>query len=136
MSNTTLAFTIDQIKAAHTKVKSGADFPEYIKSLIALGVNSYDTYVSDGHARYAGKDNYIVTSEPKYAVMQIAEKNDPEKFAGYLKQHQQGGTDYPTFCRHSAETGIEKWTVDTLAMTCTYYDKSRKVILTEKIPGA
>lgn len=27
-------FTLDQIKAAHNKVKSGADFPAYIQDLI------------------------------------------------------------------------------------------------------
>lgn len=31
-------FTIEQIKEAHSKVKSGADFPNYIQDLIILGV--------------------------------------------------------------------------------------------------
>ncbi len=31
-------FTIEQIKEAHAKVKSGADFPNYIHDLIILGV--------------------------------------------------------------------------------------------------
>ena len=31
-------FTLEQIKLAHSKVKSGADFPAYIKELKALGV--------------------------------------------------------------------------------------------------
>jgi hypothetical protein len=31
-------FTIAQIKKAHSKVKSGEDFPVYIQDLIALGV--------------------------------------------------------------------------------------------------
>jgi uncharacterized protein YbcV (DUF1398 family) len=30
--------------------------------------------------------------------------------------------------------GVEKWTVDTTAMTCTYYDKSGKMMLEEEIP--
>ena len=31
-------FTVEQIKAAHSKVKSGADFPSYIKEIKSLGV--------------------------------------------------------------------------------------------------
>ncbi len=37
-------FTIAQIKEAHDKVKSGADFPKYIQDLINLGVIGYDTF--------------------------------------------------------------------------------------------
>jgi hypothetical protein len=33
--------TVAQIKAAHSKVKSGADFPAYIKESKALGVTQY-----------------------------------------------------------------------------------------------
>lgn len=38
-----------------------------------------------------------------------------------------------TFCQDSANAGVEKWTVDTTAMTCTYYGKARKMMLEEKI---
>ena len=38
-------FTAEQIKAAHSKVKSGADFPGYIKEIKALGVTHYEAYV-------------------------------------------------------------------------------------------
>lgn len=34
-------FTLDQIREAHVKVKSGADFPHYIQDLIVLGVQKY-----------------------------------------------------------------------------------------------
>jgi len=126
--------TIEQIKAAHSKVKSGADFPRYVRDLIELGVSSYDTYVSDGHAEYFGKDEQTLRSDAKYALLEVAPASDGEKFRHYLKIHQQGETDYPTFCRHSAETGVEKWTVDTNKMTCTYYDKAGTELLVERIP--
>ena len=47
-------FTIEQIKEAHAKVKSGADFPKYVKEMKTLGVVSYDHYVADGHTNYYG----------------------------------------------------------------------------------
>lgn len=125
-------FTIDQIKEAHSKVKSGADYPNYVQALIKLGVNSYSTYVSDGHAEYFGKNNTI-QADAKYPAMEVAEKSDIEKFKHYLKIHQQGETDFPTFCKHSAETGVEKWNVDLTEMSCTYYDKAANKMLVETI---
>ena len=128
-------FTIDQIKAAHSKVKSGADFPNYIQDIIKLGVIYYETFVHDGHTEFHGKDNYQITSPPKYDALVVADKSNGEKFISDLQIHQKGGSDYPTFCKQSAENGIEKWAVDTSKMTCTYYNKARKQILEEKIPG-
>ena len=52
-------FTVEQIKAAHSKVKSGADFPAYIKEIKTLGVTHYEAYVTDGHINYHGANNYI-----------------------------------------------------------------------------
>lgn len=52
-----------------------------------------------------------------------------------LKLHQQGKTDYFTFCKDCAEAGIEKWKVDLNQMTCTYYDQSDHEILVEEIPN-
>lgn len=127
-------FTIEQIKTAHSKVKSGADFPRYVQDLIQLGVVHYDNYVADGHIEYSGTGNYRIMSDGRYAPMTIPAAGNTEQFSTYLKAHQQGATDYPTFCRHSAETGVEKWTVDMAAMKCTYYDKAGNVMLEEKIP--
>lgn len=128
-------FTIEQIKNAHSKVKSGADFPKYIQDLINLGVMSYHTYVMDGHAEYFGKDNYHIKSDAKYFVLNVSEKSSIETFVNRLKAHQNGQTDYMTFCNDSAETGVEKWVVDTQKMTCTYYDLAGNAMLEEKIPG-
>lgn len=128
-------FQLTQIKDAHAKVKSGADFPAYIQDLILLGVLRYDTIVTDGHAVFNGAGNYTIQSEPKYAPLDIARISDAEKFKQYLQMHQQGQTDYPAFCNHAAETGVEKWTVDMNAMTCTYYSSSNDTMLEEKIPA-
>lgn len=45
-------FILEQIKTAHSKVKSGADFPKCIQDLKQLGVAYYETYVEDGHTDY------------------------------------------------------------------------------------
>ncbi|SEA69112.1 Protein of unknown function [Flavobacterium gillisiae] len=53
-------FTLEQIKQAHDKVQSGADFSNYIQDLINLGVKGYDTIVNDGRVAYYGSDDYSV----------------------------------------------------------------------------
>jgi uncharacterized protein YbcV (DUF1398 family) len=128
-------FTIDQIKTAHAKVKSGADFPKYIQEIKALGIVHYETFVTDGHTLFKSKENYLVQSDPKYAVLIISKKSDKTQFQKELKEHQQGKTNYPTFCEASARLGVEKWLVDLNKMTCTYYDKAGHEMLVETIPS-
>ena len=127
-------FTVVQIKAAHGKVKSGADFPNYIREIKALGVRAFETWVKDSHTEYFGENEYRTSSTPMYEEKIIANTADKIKFEYYLKIHQKGETDYLTFCRHCAETGILKWFVSLDKMTCTYYDKVEKEILVERIP--
>jgi uncharacterized protein YbcV (DUF1398 family) len=128
-------FTVEQIKAAHSTVKSGADFPKYIRDIKQLGVTAFETWVIDSHTQYFGKDDYQTKSKPMYENLVITDETDSERFRHYLKIHQQGETNYFTFCKHCAETGVEKWFVSLDAMTCTYYDKAGKEILVEQIPG-
>lgn len=127
-------FTLEQIKTAHSKVKSGADFPAYIQSLKKLGVTHYETYVVDGHTDYYGLNEYNVSSTAMYDVLTINIKSNAEQFKADLKAHQQGKTNYPTFCNDCAKSGIEKWKVSIHKMICTYYDKAEKEALVEIIP--
>lgn len=127
-------FTVEQIEQAHQKVKSGADFPKYIRDIKRLGVVGFETWVRDSHTNYFGENQYQTKSSPQYDELPVAEKSDKEKFAEYLKIHQRGETNYYTFCTHCAETGIEKWLVDLDKLTCTYYDKAGNEILAEQIP--
>ncbi|TEB41304.1 DUF1398 domain-containing protein, partial [Flavobacterium circumlabens] len=96
-------FTIEQIKEAHGKVKSGADFPNYIQDLIILGVKGYDTFVHDGHVEYYGVNNYSVTADEKYPEIKISVAVNKELFIEFLVKHQNGETDYLTFCNHAAQ---------------------------------
>lgn len=127
-------FTLEEIKAAHAKVKSGADFPDYVQDLIQLGIIFYETHVTDGHTDYYGEANFKVTSGPVYDKLIIAAKSDRVSFQDDLKAHQRGLTNYMAFCNDCARSGIAKWTMDIKQKTCTYYDLSGNEILTEKIP--
>jgi len=127
-------FTIDQIKQAHSKVKSGADFPEYIREIKQLGVSAYETFVTDGHTIFFGNPDYSISTETKYSNLSIAKNSNAEQFIINIKAHQRGETDYPTFCAHCAESGIEKWAVNIKEMICTYFDLEGKKVLIEQIP--
>ena len=91
-------FIIEQIKTAHSKVKSGADFTDYIQELKILGVTFYETFVIDSHTDYFGTNDFKVSSPGKYVMLSIALTSKKKQFISDLKAHQQGKTDYPTFC--------------------------------------
>jgi uncharacterized protein YbcV (DUF1398 family) len=127
-------FTAEQIKTAHSKVKSGADFPSYIKEIKALGVTHYEAYVTDGHIDYHGANDHIAKVPVKYEPLVIADTAKGTAFKAELVAHQQGKTDFLTFIKMCAAFGIEKWEICMDKMTCTYYDTAGHAILVELIP--
>ena len=129
-------FTIDQIKAAHSEVESGADFPKYIQDIKTLGVKAFTTYVSDSHTEYHSVDGDSVQSPGMYGVLSIADETNIEEFKQDLAIHQDGETGYYRFCQDCARSGIEKWVVNLDGMTCIYYDKAGIEVLVEEIPMA
>lgn len=133
MTVKTRQFTVEQIKEAHGKVKTGADFPSYIKEIKQLGVTHYNSYVVDGHIDYFG-DNHQVTVPAKYDPLPIGETCNIDVFKADLKAHQQGKTSFFTFCNDCAKSGIERWAIDMGKMTCTYYDKGGSAVFVEGIP--
>lgn len=127
-------FTVEQIENAHSKVKTGADFPNYIREIKKLGVKAFETWVKDSYTEYFGDNDFKTTSDAQYDDLIISGNSDKEMFIQSLKRHQKGETDYMKFCRDCAETGIERWFVDLDQFSCTYYDKAGNEILVEEIP--
>ena len=127
-------FTLEQLKAAHNKVTSGADFPAYIQEIKALGVTHYQAYVNDGHIDYHGNNHHTVTVPAKYELLSIANTPKIDVFKAELSEHQQGKTDFLAFIGACASSGIWKWTICMEKMTCTYYDQTGNEILIEQIP--
>ena len=128
-------FTIEQLKAAHDKVKSDADFPAYIQEILLLGVKKYETYVNDGRINYYGHEGYTISVSAKYETIGISDLVHVENFRAGLLAHQAGHTDYLTFIQMCAETGIDKWEISLKEMTCTYFDRLGQEVLVEKIPS-
>lgn len=127
-------FTAEQIKAAHSQVKSGADFPAYIQAIKLLGVTQYETYVTDGHTDYHGANGHTANVPAKYDPLPIADTAQHAAFQAELVAHQQGKTDFLTFIQACASYGIEKWAIRMDRMTCTYFDRAGQEVLVEAIP--
>jgi uncharacterized protein YbcV (DUF1398 family) len=128
-------FTLEQIGRAHANVKSGADFPSYIREIKALGIDHYITYVKDGHTDFESNEGHTQTSPAGYAAVTINPVPDIPQFRMNLLEHQQGRTSYLQFCELAASNGVANWKVDLQQMTCTYMDAGGKEMLVEQIPA-
>ncbi len=126
-------FTLEQIAQAHSRVKSGAEFPHYVQELIALGVHRYTAWLTDGHVDYEGAAQQL-SGPAEHEAQVIASHSNDLQFQERLKLHQQGGTNYPTFCKEARAAGVQRWVVDMRAMTCSYYDTRGHAMLVEEVP--
>jgi uncharacterized protein YbcV (DUF1398 family) len=75
-----------------------------------------------------------VSTAKKYDKIKIAANANKERFIEFLVMHQDGQTDYFTFCQQAAQSGIASWRIAIIEMTCTYFDASGNAIVIEKIP--
>ena len=84
---------------------------------------------------YFGNSDFKAVADKSYDNIPVAPTANKERFIEYLVMHQEGQTDYLTFCHHAAQCGIAKWSVNIIEMTCTYFDAKNDAILIEKIPS-
>jgi uncharacterized protein YbcV (DUF1398 family) len=126
-------FTIEQINDLHTRLGSAKTLSEFVRALKALGVERYDSYLADGNSEYFGQGGQKVISPPVHEVLAVAEIGQRETFVQHLRRHEQRETTYLEMSIGLAQSGIEKWTVDTGRMTMTFYDKFGREMLVEQI---
>lgn len=127
-------FTEKQLKEAHSRVKTGTDFPGYVQKIKELGLITYEFRVKDGSTIYYGDNNHKVVSAPKYEPMLITAISSEQALKHTISIHQQGKTDFIAFCKQAAEAGVEKWVIDTKRMLCIYYDLQGNEMVAEPIP--
>jgi len=126
-------FNLEQINRIHDQLGKAATLPQYLQALKAIGVDKCDSFITDGHSEYFGKEGHKVISFPAHEELKIAEISNREDFIKHLNLHNQRKTSYLEMSRGLANSGIEKWTFDTNKMTMTYYDKGGNVMLLEEI---
>ncbi len=79
------------------------------------------------------KGNDLARPCPFQAQGLPAETGQHEAFLEHLRRHEQGATTSLEMSRGLAQSGIEKWTVDTGRMTMTFYDRAGREMLVEQI---
>lgn len=126
-------FTIEQIEELHARLGRAETLPDYVRSLAAIGIVRYDSYVSDGHTEYLGHDGHRVISQPVHDQLPVAVDSDREALLDHLRRHERDETSYLEMSKGMADSGVEGWTVDTHAMTMTFHSRSGEVLLTEHI---
>jgi len=128
-----MSFTFEQIDEIHNQLGSADSLPEYARALNSIGVVSYDSFVTDGHSDFFGKDGFRVSSPSYHDSFVVAEQSDNALFQKYMKLAEAGKIGYEEMSKGFAESGIEKWTMDTEALTFAYSDKSGQTLLVEDL---
>lgn len=126
-------FTLQQIDDLHTRLGDAQTLLAYVLALNAIGVERYDSYLIDGHSEYFGKDGRCVISPPVHERLSIADKSNRDNFLKHLKLHEEGTTSYIEMSEGLAESGIEKWSVDTNEATMIFYDLDGNELLVENL---
>ena len=126
-------FTLDQITDIHERLGNKDTLGDYLRALRDIGVETYDSHVSDGHCEYFGADGQKLAGPAFHERLVIAATCDKVLFLQYLQQVEQGGVDYLEMSRSLADNGVEKWVFDTRKLTITYLDKAGNVLLREEV---
>ena len=126
-------FTREQIEKAHSRVKSGADFPAYVQEIKALGVKNHIVSLLDGVWRFIHLDGGSIQWVHGPKELPVSAVATSQAFRRILSNHQHGLTDYPTFCQEAAQAGVEKWISDFESMTVTYLDRQGGIVSVEAI---
>lgn len=126
-------FTLEQITDIHDRLGNRDTLGGYLRALQEIGVETYDSYITDGHSEYFGAHGQKLVGPAFHETFAIAETCDKEQFLQYMQQVEQGGVGYEDMSRALADNGVEKWTFHTEKLTITYLDKAGNVLLREKV---
>jgi uncharacterized protein YbcV (DUF1398 family) len=126
-------FTLEQITDIHDRLGNRDNLGDYLRALRDIGVETYDSYLADGHSEYFAADRQKLVGPAFHETFAVAETCDKQQFLQYMQQVEQGGIGYVEMSKALADNGVEKWTFDTEKLTITYVDKAGKVLLGEKV---
>lgn len=99
-------FNLNQINELHDRFGKKSTLHEYLLALNAIGIDKFDSFVTDGYSEYYGVDNQMIISLPVHEKYIIAQTSNKEALPSHLKLHEQGKTDYFEIPKGLAESGI------------------------------
>jgi hypothetical protein len=56
-------------------------FPQYVQALKSAGVETFESYLVDGHSEYFGRDGYTVKSPAVHEKLTVADTSNRESFS-------------------------------------------------------
>lgn len=111
-------------------------FPKTVDALKGLGVHSYDVDFLEKSITYRGKVGTVKESDVSdLAGLFISHHTfNGDALKKALIHHQMEKTSYGEILKEMISAGVERYTVDMLKRTCTYYGKQKGESLTEQVP--
>ena len=126
-------FTLQQVTDIHDLLGTSDNLPAYLHALHEVGVETYDSFITDGHSVYRGKNGHTVTTPAYHDTFAVAETGDKKQFLHVMQRVEQGKLGYDDMSKALADAGVYKWTFDTSNLTMAYYDKAGTQLLLEHL---
>lgn len=128
-----MKFYLESIKQAQ-KLYTDGDFPKLIREYKTMGMVTNTYNIETGIVSYTNKYQKVIKDAGIKVDIEIPGSSNYEEVIIGLKRNQKGESDFISFCKEVGKAGIYKWVVDLENMTCNYYDKQEKMIISERIP--
>lgn len=125
--------TLAEIDALHARLGSADTVADYLRALAAIGVTRVVSFLADGHSEYVHRDGEALISPPHHEVLQVAQVPDRQAFLEHLRRHRDKETTYLEMSAGLASSGVEKWVMDTDALTITYHDRTGGELLVDEV---
>lgn len=94
---------LEQIQKAY---KAATGYPDLVKKLVEIGVQSYTVEVSSEIVLYRFAEGKTALLDNAHQPKTIAKNFDRESTIQAVRDTQQGKTDYPTFISDIAKAGV------------------------------
>lgn len=96
---------VKEIKSIYQEAKN---YPDLVKKLIDIGIQSYTVDVSSGIILYRLAEGVTCEHEPNHVIelRKIEQQHDIDRTIQAIRNNQQGKTNYPTFMKEIAGAGV------------------------------
>ena len=125
----------DKIKDVYAQARTNAwSYPQMFKALKAAGVRAYTVDVLKHVLEYSGDGEKLVETGPSAWKVELGNFNEAEVIKA-VRRSQRRETDYPTFLKEIAASGVPKYYVSMSECTVSYVGVDSKNRYVEKVPA-
>ncbi len=122
-----------QIDDIHARLGRAETLGDYFRSLGAIGVVRFESFLTDGHSEFFAADGRSVSSPAHHEVLAVSDVSDRTAFLEHLRRHKDKETSYVEMSAGLAASGVEKWVADIAALTMTYRDRAGTALLVQAV---